>query len=311
MRDHGIHALARLVLVVSLAAAVTAADNPPRAPTIAYGKPRRLGVLADREIRESSGLARSLLDQDAFWTHNDSGDVPRLFLIDRGGHTLATFVIEGAQAVDWEDIASFKRETHTYLLVADVGDNAARRQQCTLYIVEEPRIDRGGQPPASTLRPCSTVSFTYEDGPHNCEAVAVDATDGTVYLVSKEKGSECRVYKLVLPMEEGTKQVVARMIARLDIPRTTAMDISPDGLRAVVLTYEDAYEYTRGKAETWAVAFTRKARVLSMPWRVQGESICYGADGRTLYLTSERTLQPLWEVPTASTIEWPRHTRQP
>ena len=42
-----------------------------------------------------------------------------------------------------------------------------------------------------------------------------------------------------------------------------------------------------------------------MPRRVQGESICYGIDGRTLYLTSEckgkssADPSPLLEVPVA------------
>ncbi len=34
-----------------------------------------------------------------------------------------------------------------------------------------------------------------------------------------------------------------------------------------------------------------------MPQRNQGESVCYGADGRTLYLTSEFAPTPLLEVP--------------
>jgi len=226
-----------------------------------------------------------------------------LFLIDRSGQTLASLVIEGAQAVDWEDIASFKHGTHNYLLIGDVGDNAAKRQLCTLYVVQEPRIDREAQPRVGNLLPFITIPFTYEDGPHDCESVAVDATSGTIYLVSKGKGDECKVYELFLPVEEVTKQLVARMIAKLDVSKATAMDISPDGLRAVVLTYGDAYEYTRGKAETWTDAFARQGRVLTMPRRVTGESICYGADGKTLYLTSERALQPLWEVPAVSDTE--------
>jgi hypothetical protein len=289
-------------LVVSLMTAV-AADKPARFQTIAYGQPRRIGILADQEIRESSGLACSLLDPDAFWTHNDSGDIPRLFLIDRSGQTLAEVVIEGAQAVDWEDIASFKLGTQSYLLIGDVGDNAAARQLCALYVVREPRIDRKAKTHTGDVRPFITIPFMYEDGPHDCESVGVDATSGTIYLVSKEKGDECNVYELSLPMEEAAKQSVARKIAKLDIPKVTAMDISSDGRRAVALTYGDAYEYIRGEAETWAKAFARKGRVLPMPRRVGGESICYGVDGKTLYLTSENPLQPLWEIPAVSTME--------
>ena len=76
----------------------------------------------------------------------------------------------------------------------------------------------------------------------------------------------------------------------------TDMDISPDGRRAVILTYRDAYEYRRGRDESWAKAFARKPRRLKMPWRMQGEAIAYGTDGRTLYLVSEGKSQPLWEI---------------
>ena len=295
-----------LSLIVSLT--VTAiADESIRSRKTVYGQPRQIGLLADREIDESSGLARSLLNPDAFWTHNDSGDIPRLFLIDRSGQTLARLVVEGAQAIDWEDIASFKHGPHSYLLIGDVGDNAAKRELYTLYIVREPQIDRETrQPVVDNIRPLITIPFTYEDGPHNCESIAVDSSEGKIYLVSKERSHECNVYELPLPMEEVTEQLVARKVARLDISRTTAMDISPDGMRAVVLTYGDAYEYVRDKDETWVEAFARKGRTLRMPPRVKGESICYGADSKTLYLTSEHAFQPIWEVPAVSGIDQPQ-----
>ncbi len=43
----------------------------------------QLSLLEDKAINESSGLARSQHHPDHYWTHNDSGDTPRLFLIDR------------------------------------------------------------------------------------------------------------------------------------------------------------------------------------------------------------------------------------
>jgi hypothetical protein len=36
-----------------------------------------------------------------------------------------------------------------------------------------------------------------------------------------------------------------------------------------------------------------------MPQRRQGETVCYGPDGKTLYLTSEFAPTPLFEVPVA------------
>ena len=94
-----------------------------------------------------------------------------------------------------------------------------------------------------------------------------------------------------------TEPNIAKAISTLKIPETTAMDISSDGMHAVVLTYGDAYEFVRKKDETWAQAFSREPRRIKMPPRKQGESICYGTDGKTLYLTSEYESQPLWEIP--------------
>ena len=91
-------------------------------------------------------------------------------------------------------------------------------------------------------------------------------------------------------------RAVAKAVATLKLPVTTAMDISPDGRRCVVLTYGPAFEYTRKAGETWKEAFARAPRMLSTPARQQGESICYGRDGKTLYLTSEKLPAPLWEL---------------
>jgi len=67
--------------------------------------------------------------------------------------------------------------------------------------------------------------------------------------------------------------------------------------------YGNAYEYRREPAEDWKAAFARQPRTIQMPARAQGESICYGPDGQTLYLTSEKTPTPLLEVAPISTQE--------
>ena len=99
------------------------------------------------------------------------------------------------------------------------------------------------------------------------------------------------------PLGTVGRQFVAKRIASLEIPSVTAMDVSPDGRRAIVGTYGNAYEYVRRTGEGWAEAFSRPPREIIVPGRTQGESICYGTDGKTLYLTSENLPTPLFEVP--------------
>jgi hypothetical protein len=276
-----------------------AQESRPSAAALKYAQAKELCKLKDDRINESSGIAASNCNANLFWTNNDSGDSPRLFLFNKNGETIAIANIKGASAVDWEDISSFKAGKECRILIADTGDNARRRKNYVLYIVREPILDttsENGGAQNITAEAESTISFSYEDGPHDCESVAVDSTESTVYLVSKET-EECKVYSMPMPPKGSAKPNIARAIASLKIPFATAMDISPDGMRAVILTYGDGYEFARANGETWAQAFARTPRTIKMPARKQGESICYGVDGQTLYLTSEGISQPLWEVP--------------
>lgn len=281
-----------LILVVSLPIVADKAHQPG---PIRYGKPRLLCSLACQQVDESSGLTHSRRTPGVFWTHNDSGSPPELFAFDRKGRHLGTYAVIGALNRDWEDIASVSVEGRHFLMICDTGDNALIRPFVTLYLVPEPELDPNRPKAKGALKVVQTIHLTFDDGPQDCESVAVDSTTRTIYLVSKR--GKRTVYELPIPRQTVTGKAVAKAIAELDIAAAVAMDISADGLRAVVLTYGPAFEYTRAGGEKWSAAFRRPGRKLSMPGRRQGESICYGPDGKTLYLTSEKLPTPLLEVP--------------
>jgi len=284
------------VNVTATAAEKPAGDENAAAPEpISYQAGKEIARLANPAITESSGLAASRLHDGVFWTHNDSGDKPVLYAFNSKGEDLGVYLIKDARAADWEDMASFSIGKKGFLLIADVGDNGARRKSCTLYFVVEPTVRARPDKPAS-VPVMVRVDFTYEDGPHNCESAAVDPVRKEILLVSKTGGGTCKTYLLPLPRKRVVSGAVAKAVGTLGMPTATAMDVSPDGLRAVVLTYGDAYEYTREKDEDWKAAFARAPRRIGMPKRAQGESICYGRDGRTLYLTSEKVPCPLLQV---------------
>jgi hypothetical protein len=275
--------------------AAFAADRPGAPRPVRYGPGRLLCNLANKQVDESSGVACSRRRDGVFWTHNDSGDEPHIFAFDKRGRDLAEYEVRGALNRDWEDIASFRLDGKDWLLIADTGDNDQERPFATLYLVAEPAVEPDKTGVKGKVDVARTIHFTYDDGPQDCESVAVDPTTRTVYLVAKR--GKRTVYALGLPRQAGAKRLAARTIARLDIGPAVAMDISPDGLRAIVLTYLLAYEYVRTPGEGWAAAFARGGRRVWVPVRRQGESICYGPGGRTLYLTSEKQPTPLLEVP--------------
>ena len=242
-------------------------------------------VLANAQVIESSGIAFSQRRGDVLWTHNDSGDTPRLFAFDPAGHDLGTFPVEPAEAVDWEDLCSATIGGKPCLVVADTGDNQRKRARVTLYIVEEPDLSTD-----RVARVIRTIPFTYEDGRQNCEAIAVSPDEPVFYLVTR--GDEHQRILYELPFTD----TVARVIMKLDLPQVTAMDISRDGRYAVLLTQDMAFEIPRVDGESWRQAFSREPRRLPVPQAVQVEAACYNPDGDVLYMTSEGSPCPLWQI---------------
>lgn len=278
-----------LLLVIVLHTLLPAEEAGSAGEGVVYGSPRKIAILSNEEINESSGMVASRVEPGLFWTHNDSGDKPRIFAFDVDGKDRGEFRIPEVEASDWEDMATVSLDGKPHLVLADVGDNARRRESCSLYVVSEPtRRDQ--------LLRARRIRFRYQDGPRDCEAMAIDPVSRRIILVTKALSVRCSVYQLAWPVQESNEILVAIRIGEVRIPLVTAMDIADDGRRAVLATYADAYEYYRRGDESWREAFARSPRSITMPQRRQGEAICFGTDGKTLYLTSERTPTPLWRV---------------
>lgn len=272
------------------ASIVAAAEDAEMPAGLSYSTPQRLAVLENREISESSGLAVSRRDPNRFWTHNDSGDSARLFCFDMEGKHKGTCRIKKAKSTDWEDMCSFTEEGKAKLLVADIGDNTRRRQTCYLYVIKEPKD------PGKDTKKFRKISVRYADGPRDCEAIGIDIVSRKLIFVTKILGLVAHIYEGDFPREGEGNQITLKRIGSSRLPMVTAMDISPDGRRAIVLTLGQAFEFVRDEGETWTDAFGRKPRKVHMPPRKQGEAICYGANGRDLYLTSELRPAPFYVV---------------
>ncbi len=255
-------------------------------------------VIGDKRIDESSGIAISRTHDDAVWLHNDSGDKPRLFLVGVDGNTRAVVNVEDADAVDWEDMCSFEFDGQPWLLIADVGDNNARRDkdhsQCVLYLLKEPTVPPNDDKHRTTVD--VRIRFEYEDGPHNCESVAVDVERQEILLLTKTAPLECRLYRMPLDLDDKRQSRKARQVASPAIPFATAIDISPDGRKMAIATMWSAVLVDRHPGQTWADAFQNIPTPLTLPPRRQGETVCFDRAGTFLYLNSEFPSQPLWRI---------------
>ena len=196
------------------------------------------GHLTAAPLAECSGMVGSRLSPNVFWIHNDSGDVPRLFAIDRSGSLLAEVRVQGAEHVDWEDITA---DDAGNLYIGDFGNNGNERTDLVIYVVPEPRLAAGGSQAVDVTR---RIPFYYPeqrafpdrtDTNYDCEAMYWDA--GALYLLTKHRSDRRTVLYRVSLQGEGRR--AAERLGEFEFGnQVTAADLSPDGRRLAVLSYE-------------------------------------------------------------------------
>ena len=262
-------------------------------------------------------MAASIQNKGVLWIHNDGGIGPFLFAVSSGGKHLGAFQLASAENVDWEDMAAFQLDGTAYLLIADIGDNHAQRPYCTLYVVVEPNIAGLDRSQTRTLRTAWRRRFRYEDGPRDCEAVAVDVETRRVLLLSKRDRPPVLYSLPLLPGTAGEIDLARKITVVSTIPpptpadlkfkygrnrsQPTAMDLSTTGQALAILTYKHAYLYTRSSGERWNTAFSRLPMMVYLPAQEksklrQREALCFGPQNRSLFVTSEDRHAPLYRL---------------
>jgi hypothetical protein len=292
---------------------------PPVAPEPAgkvalYGPADQVGTIVDPEIAEASGLAASRRDDRLLWVINDSGNPPVLFAIAPDGRARAKFTVADAANDDWEDLASFTLDQIPCLLIADTGDNMAGRTHFVLYVVEEPEVREGLPVQEGTLPVKWRIQFAYPDGSRDCEAAAVDVTRKRVLLLSKHSRPPV-LYEL--PLMPDATEVKATVVGPASIPRpnaedvrqpygfswsrVTAMDLSADGSRLVVLTYKHAYAFVKSPEQSWRSAITAPGVTVFLPHPGTGllpirEGLCIQPSTGDLFVTGESPPAPVFRL---------------
>lgn len=299
------HRPSRLLLPLAVLTFSTSGCAAPAATKVA--PPAIAGILEAPPNDEASGLAASRRTPGLLWTHDDSGGQPEVYAFEPGGRLRGVLRLEGVKAEDWEDLAAAEFDGKAWLIVADTGDNNAKRAHTWIHIVAEPAADRLSPSKPARERPSASLKLTYPDGPRDCESLAVDVRERAIYLLSK-RDPVPRLYRVDIPNPLRDSEITARFIGevgRLPQPTAaqklvrgylgehrawpTAMDFSADGSAAVVLTYGHVLLFPRKDGETWGSAFAREPVLLPPHNLTQAEATCFSADGRAVYVASEKT----------------------
>lgn len=285
------------ILLIALILALVA---PSTALTLCkdYLAPRTLGTVVDDRVNEASGLAASARYPGVLWTHNDSGDGPVLYALRLDGSLIGRWSVQGASAVDWEDIAMGPCDDgqRRCLYIGDIGNNSKDRTDLTLYKVEEPELD-----PTMTIealqqtKPAIALPFRYpfEAGDIPDAETLMVSPSGAVYILTKE--NQGRLLRLPSPQTPG-QQMSLELVTQTNLSTLTGGDISPEGDVMVVRNYLRVYEFFWSEQDPGA-ALSSPYKVFSITSQPQGESMTYVAipeDVRLGLVTlSEKTQQPL------------------
>lgn len=273
--------------------------------SLAYGHPsfELVSRIEQDKITESSGLARSIRNDGVLWTMNDDSEA-RLYAFDESGRHRGRLTLDPATNRDWEDLASFVFDGRAYLLVADVGDNAARRDSVRLYIVAEPDLAVDDKVRSA---PDWTIDVSFPDGPRDVESVAVDITSKQILLLTK-RTIPAELY--AVPLKPETDTVVASFLGTVEsLPQPkkrdlamarkmndwwwqpSAMDIR--GRHVVIATYRAVFVYERLPDQSWRDALNSPPARISLGGIRDVESVAISTDARFIYVTTEGEAPPL------------------
>ena len=268
-----------------------AAQSQPKTPTLIFKQDAR-------QLDEVSGLGIVRSQFNLFWMHNDSGDTPRVFAVNREGKIALTVNLQGASAFDWEDMSAQK----DWIYAGDIGDNLRLRQNIQIYRFRSPQLKAGALQGELNLssKQWQLTTLRFPDGAHNCESLAV-APDGRILLVTKEENGVSGFFVWNRAWKNGTSATLSHMgsykfggeapLSKL----TTGADFSPDGRRLVVTTYTDLYEFRLAKPFNFG-SLEFKPAVQELPAQKQCEAVCYSLDGKTIYSTSEGKNASVWAL---------------
>ena len=189
----------------------------------------------------------------------------------------------------------------SYIYAGDIGDNPSKRKEIVVFRVREPSIKPDESAPSKQspipTEPAVPIRLKYPDGSHNAEALMVHPSTGDLYIVTKAGSSTAGVYKL-RAAHQASGSATLEHLASISFRTVTGGAISSDGRRVAICGYFEAIEFDLGDKIDGAFDEIWKQTPVSVDLgtRLQGESVCYRADGKALIATSEGSPCPLIEI---------------
>jgi hypothetical protein len=261
-------------------------------PSDSFNDAQDLGVIENvGQISEASGIVASYRNKGYLWTHNDSGDRNRIFLLDANGKGTREFNLEGATNRDWEAISMAQFPEGSYIYVGEIGDNNAVHPESAIYRVPEPDIT-ATTAQYVTLKNVQKITFVYPDGPRDAEAFLIDQVSKDIFIISKRENNK-RLYKLSYP-QSYSQTTTAEFVQELNFSNIqgtpsyiTDGNISVDNQEIIIKNYLQIFHWRRNTNESIPDALKRTPTMLPYTAEPQGEGVCFSQDASSYYTISE------------------------
>ncbi|PSL29740.1 hypothetical protein [Chitinophaga ginsengisoli] len=246
-------------------------------------KPIVLGIVQSPAIAEASGIAASKSLPGHYWTHNDSGNKPEVFLLDNKGQLVSTIHLEAVFNRDWEDIAEGVGPVphKQYVYVGDIGNNVQIDLRTRILRFPAPTEVPGKK---MNINP-DVLHVAFADGPRDAETLMVDPIGRWLYIVSKREKA-VGIYKASLDFKDGDRAVFHK-VGTLPYTWITAGDISQDGRHIVIKDLNKIYYWHRNAEESVEAAMSREAVILPYVPEKQGEGVTISVDNSGYITISE------------------------
>ncbi len=225
-------------------------------------------------INESSGLIKAW-QNGYYWTHNDSGGSPELYMIDKKGFIYDTLIIKNANNIDWEDLA---KDISGNIYAGDFGNNSGKRNDLSIYKYHNNKTE--------------VINFEYEsiknDGIKNnkidCEAFLW--FNNKLYLFTKIWDKKNKVTLLYELSDQAGKQTAKLVDSMPMTTAVTAADIRPDQKEFVLLSYGKAYFF---EIDGTQINFSKPKGCLKTRRR-QTEAIAYEDNSHLVFTNEQREI---------------------
>ncbi len=208
-----------------------------------------------KEINESSGIVKSRIFDDLYWTLNDSGDEARIFAIRQDGslhvpewaeeyHGLS---IPDAVNIDWEDIST---DNNGNLYIGACGNNGNARKDLSIYIVKEPNVYN-----VLATRFFEKIDFYFPEQKkfppkmRNYDCEAIFTANDKIYVLTKHRSDKNTCLYRFDSMDTDKKNALTKLSEITIGGRVTAADCSKDGKKLVVLTYNNVWLFEVDKGD--------------------------------------------------------------